>query len=305
MSIFINQATQFIIQGITGKEGQRAASFMMSAGSRVVGGVRPGKAGELVEGIPVYDTVKDIIKAFPAKESGSHSYAIASVIAVPPAVVKGAAEEAILAGVKFLIPIAEGVPVKDMAFLYELASKYGARILGPNTVGMIVPGVCKAGVIGGADNRAFMPGPVGIVSKSGGMTSETARLLSSAGIGQSTCVNIGGDKLIGTDFVNCLKAFAQDDQTKAVVLFGEIGGRYEEEAAEYLKSSAYSKPVIAFISGASAERFKGMTLGHAGAIIHGQQGTRASKVRALQDAGVIVVDVHHEIVGEVKRVLTG
>ena len=242
MSILINQNTKYLIQGITGKEGQRAAAFMKAAGGVLIGGVRPGKAGEVVEGVPVFNTVKDVIAQSPVPSSQSP---LVSVIIVPPLVVKGAVIEAIDAGVPFIIPIAEGVPVHDTAYLIAYAKEKGARILGPNTVGLISPGKSKAGVIGGQDNRSFSPGSVGIISKSGGMTSETARLLTRAGIGQSTCVNIGGDKLIGTDFVDCLELFAEDEETKAVVLFGEIGGTYEEQAAEYIQSSGFKKPVIA------------------------------------------------------------
>jgi succinyl-CoA synthetase alpha subunit len=292
MSILIDENTKYIIQGITGKEGQRAAKFMVAAGSQLIGGVRPGKAGEEVEGVKVYDAVKDIPDAD------------CSVITVPPQFVKDAVQEAVDAGIKLIIPIAEGVPLQDTAWVIAYAESNGSRILGPNTVGLISPSKkSKAGVIGGEGNKAFMPGPVGIISKSGGMTSETARLLTQAGIGQSTCINIGGDKLIGTDIKECLELFAQDDDTKVIVLFGEIGGTYEEQAAEFIQSSGFTKPVIAFISGKFAERWKGVSLGHAGAIIEGNQGTRNSKVLALEAAGVTVVDIHHELVNKVKEVL--
>lgn len=296
MAILVNQYTRYLIQGITGKEGQRAASFMKAAGSHVIAGVRPGKAGEVVEGVPVFDTVADVVSAHGPEH-------LCSVIIVPPAVVKSAVKEAVDAGVKFVVPIAEGVPLHDTAYLLAYAREKGARILGPNTVGVISPGKSKAGVIGGQDNRAFMPGPVGIISKSGGMTGETARLLTRAGIGQSTCVNIGGDKLEGMDFVDCLKLFKDDEETKAVVLFAEIGGTYEEQAAQYLKTSGWSKPIIAFISGRFAEKFRSIPLGHAGAVIEGNMGTRNSKVHALQEAGVQVVDIHHELVNAVQAVL--
>jgi len=299
MSILIDQNTRFLIQGITGKEGQRATSFMLGAGSQIIGGVRPGKAGEQVEGISVFDSVQDLLNE--NKEIDPQN--LCSVITVPPKVAKGAAQEAIDAGIKLIIPIAEGIPVQDTAWLIAYAKKNGARIIGPNTVGIISPGKSKAGVVGGTDNQAFMPGPVGIISKSGGMTSETARLLTQAGIGQSTCINIGGDKIIGTDYVDVLKLFAEDDETKVIVLFGEIGGSYEEQAAEYIQSSGFSKPVVAFISGKFAERWRGVTLGHAGAIIEGNKGTRGSKVFALESAGVKVVDIHHELVDVVKKVL--
>ena len=294
MSILIDENTTYIIQGITGKEGQRAAKFMVSAGSQVIGGVRPGKAGEEVEGIKVYNAVKDI---------ADQQQIDCSVITVPPKFVKDAVIEAIEAGITLIVPIAEGVPVHDTSWLYAYALENDARILGPNTVGIISPGKSKAGVIGGQDNRAYSSGSVGIISKSGGMTSETARLLTQAGIGQSTCINIGGDKIVGTDFVDALQLFAEDDETKAIVLFGEIGGTYEEQAAEYIKESNFSKPIVAFISGKFAEKWRGVPLGHAGAIIEGNKGTRNSKVNALESAGVKVVDVHHEIVAAIQAVI--
>lgn len=303
MAILIDQTTKFIIQGITGKEGQRAAAFMKTAGSNIVAGVRPGKAGEVVEGVKVFDTVVDAVAASgPITPSGAPGiHPLCSVIIVPPLAVKAAAKEAIDAGAGLIIPIAEGIPVHDTAWILAYAQEHGSRVLGPNTVGIVSVGKSKAGVIGGTGNQAFLPGHVSVISRSGGMTQETARLLTRAGIGQSTCVNIGGDRLVGTDIVDCLKLFAQDDDTHAVVLFGEIGGTYEEQAAEYIKSSGFKKPVVAFISGVFAERFRGIPLGHAGAVIEGTQGSRRSKVEALQSAGVVVVDVHHELVGAIQK----
>lgn len=299
MSILIDQNTRYIIQGITGKEGQRATSFMLAAGSQIIGGVRPGKAGEEIEGILVYESVQDVLK----DHADIDPQNICSVITVPPKVAKGAVLEALESGVKLVIPIAEGIPVQDTTWLLASAKKNKARMIGPNTVGIISPGKSKAGVVGGSGNQAYSPGSVGIISKSGGMTSETARLLTQAGIGQSTCINIGGDKIIGTDFVDALQLFAEDEETKAIVLFCEIGGTYEEQAAEYIKSSGFSKPIIAFVSGKFAERWRGVSLGHAGAIIEGNRGTRGSKVLALESAGVTVVDIHHELVNAVKKVL--
>lgn len=292
MAILINKDTQFIVQGITGKEGQRAAKFMLAAGSKVVGGVRPGKAGEEVEGIKVFDAVKDI--------AGPVDF---SVITVPPKFVKDAVVEAVEAGVKTVLPVAEGVPVHDTAWLYAFCKERGVRLIGPNTAGVITPGQAMAGLMGGRGKDAFTPGAVGIISKSGGMTSETARLLSQAGIGQSTCISIGGDKIAGTDIRDCLELFAADDDTKAIVLFGEVGGTYEEQAAEWVKASGFSKPIVAFITGQFAKRFPGVPLGHAGAIIERNKGTRRSKVDALESAGVTVVEVHHELVGAIKKVL--
>lgn len=306
MAILVDANTKYIVQGLTGKEGQRAAAFMKAMGAEIIGGVRPGKGGEVVDGVRVFDGVKEAlagaVRERPVHDS-SQLYDLASVIIVPPMAVKAAVKEALDAGVKFVIPIAEGVPVHDTAWMLAYAREKGARLLGPNTVGIISPGKSKAGVIGGADNRAFLQGHVGIISKSGGMTGETARLLTHAGIGQSTCVNIGGDRLVGIDMVDCLKLFAEDAETRTIAIFGEIGGTYEEQAAEFIKTSGFQKPVIAFISGVFAERFRGIPLGHAGAVIEGTQGTRLSKVTALRAAGVMVVDVHHELVDAVKRVM--
>ncbi len=302
MAIFVNEKTLYILQGITGKEGQRAAAFMKASGSTIIAGVRPGKGGEMVESVPVFNTVAAAIAATGGK-TGGKTENLCSVIIVPPAAVKAAVLEAIDAGIKLIIPITEGVPVHDTAYLLAYARSKNVRIIGPNTVGILSPGKSKAGVIGGADDRAYSAGNVGIISKSGGMTGETARLLTRTRIGQSTCVNIGGDKLIGTDIVDCLQAFAQDEDTKLVVLFGEIGGTYEEQAADFIKRTKFNKPIVAFISGAAAERWQSVALGHAGAIIEGNLGTRASKVRALKAAGVHIVDIHHELVGVVQSLI--
>lgn len=294
MSILIGENTQYIIQGITGKEGRRAVSFMLASGSKIIGGVRPGKAGEEIKGIKVYDSVREITDKQPVD---------CSVITVPAQFVKDAVVEAVDAGIKLVVPIAEGVPVHDTAWLYAYLAEKGARIIGPNTAGIISPGKSMAGLMGGRGQSAYSPGSVGIISKSGGMTSETARILTNAGIGQSTCISIGGDRIIGTNFADCLRLFADDNETKAIVMFGEIGVAYEEAAAKFIKDAKFSKPVVAFISGQFAEKWRDVPLGHAGAIIEGNKGTRKSKVDALEAVGVKVVDIHHEIVDAVKEVL--
>jgi succinyl-CoA synthetase alpha subunit len=267
---------------------------MLSYGTNVVAGVRPGKAGETVEGVPVFNTVKDALK--------THPDITISVIIVPAQAAKAAIIEALEAGIKLINVITENIPIKDTAYCVALAKKKHARIIGPTSIGIISPEKAKVGMIGGMDNEQFIPGNVGIISKSGGMSSETASILTRAGIGQTTVVGCGADVIMGTTIVDLLELFRNDAETKVVVLFGEIGGTAEEDAAEYITRTNYSKPVIAFISGSFAESLPSTTLGHAGAIIEEGKGTRAAKVTALRNAGVHVVDVHHEIVETVKKV---
>jgi succinyl-CoA synthetase alpha subunit len=295
MAILINQNTEVLVQGITGKEGTRSTQFMLNYGTKVVAGVRPGKAGENVEGVPVYNTIKDALL--------QHPNISITVIIVPAKVAKHAIIEAIEAGIKLINVITENIPIKDSAYCIALAQKNYAKIIGPTSIGICSPGKSKVGMIGGPKTEQFMPGPVGIISKSGGMSSETANILTLAGIGQSTAIGIGADVLIGTTIVELLEMFKHDDQTKIVVIFGEIGGTAEEDAAAYIKETQYPKPVVAFISGKFAETLPDTTLGHAGAIIEGGKGTRKAKVAALEAAGVHVVDVHHEIVDKVRELL--
>ncbi len=295
MGILINENTEVLVQGITGKEGVRATQFMLQYKTKVVAGVRPGKAGEYVEGVPVYDTVQDAVAV--------HSNISISVVIVPPKTAKHAVKEAIDAGIKTICVITENIPIKDTAYCIALASQNNARIIGPTSIGIISPGKAKIGLIGGNSNEQFMPGHVGIISKSGGMSSETANILTQAGIGQSTVIGIGADVLIGTPYTKILEMFKNDDETKVIVIFGEIGGTAEEDAAEYIKKTNYPKPIIAFISGKFAETLPSTTLGHAGAIIEEGKGTRKAKVDALTAAGVYVVDVHHEIVEKAKELL--
>lgn len=295
MAILINKNTKVLVQGITGKEGIRATQFMKAYGTNVVTGVRPGKAGETVEGVPVHNTVKDALQAHPEINL--------SLIIVPAKAAKEAIIEAIEANIKLIVVITENIPIKDTAYCVALAKKYNAQIIGPTSIGIISPGKAKIGMIGGMDNEQFTPGSVAIISKSGGMSSETASILTLAGIGQSTVVGCGADVIMGTTIVDLLELFRNDAETKVVVLFGEIGGTAEEDAAEYIKRTTYPKPVVAFISGSFAESLPSTTLGHAGAIIEEGKGTRQAKVAALRNAGVHVVDVHHEIVEKVKRLL--
>jgi succinyl-CoA synthetase alpha subunit len=296
MAILIDQNTEVLVQGITGKEGTRSTQFMLNYNTKVVAGVRPGKGGEQVENVPVYNTVKEALT--------SHQKISITVIIVPAKVAKHAIIEAIEAGIKTINVITENMPIKDTAYCIALAQKNNAMIIGPTSIGIISPGKSKVGMIGGPTTEQFKEGPVGIISKSGGMSSETANILTMADIGQSTVVGMGADVLIGTTYIELLEMFKNDEQTKVIVLFGEIGGTAEEDAAEYIKETNYPLPIVAFISGKFAETLPHTTLGHAGAIIEEGKGTRATKVAALRDAGVHVVDVHHEIVDKVREILS-
>jgi len=295
MSILINEKTKVLVQGITGKEGIRATQFMKAYNTNVIAGVRPGKGGETVEGVPVYNSCKEAMRA--------HPDITISVIIVPARGAKDAVMEALEANIKIINVITENIPIKDTAHCVALAKKHHATIIGPTSIGIISPGKAKVGMIGGLTSEQFSKGNVGIISKSGGMSSETASILTKAGIGQSTVVGCGADVIMGTNYVELLEMFKSDEETKVIVLFGEIGGTAEEDAAEYIKKTNYPKPVVAFISGKFAEMLPSTTLGHAGAIIEEGKGTRAAKVDALRSAGVHVVEVHHEIVEKVKELL--
>lgn len=284
MSILINEHTRLLIQGITGSEGSRACRDMLAYGTRVVAGVTPGKGGQLVENVPVYNTVREAVAAHPDVN--------ASLIVVPARFAKDAALEAIAASVPLVNILTEHVPVADTALVLAHARVAGVRVVGPASVGIISPGRAKVGSIGMAQMaRAYTPGPVGLISKSGGMTSEIALALSKAGFGQSTAVGIGADVIMGSAFADLLALFAEDPETRAVVLFGEVGGTYEEQAATYMKEAGFQKPVVALIAGGFGDALPEETvLGHAGAIVSRGRGSYASKVSALRDAGATVVD---------------
>jgi len=272
VSIFIDNDTTLLIQGITGRDGSFHAKQMMEYGTRVVGGVTPGKGGQMFEGtVPIFNTVAQAVAA-----TGANT----SVIYVPPPFAADAMMEAAAAGVKLIVCITEGVPVLDMTRVYPYVKELGARLLGPNCPGLITPGASKVGIIPG---RICMPGPVGVVSRSGTLTYEIVNLLTKAGIGQSTCVGIGGDPINGTNFIDALAAFEADPQTKVVAMMGEIGGTDEQEAAEYVRTKM-TKPVVGFIAGQTAP--PGRRMGHAGAIISGSAGTAAEKIEAFEKAGM-------------------
>ncbi|MQL53137.1 succinate--CoA ligase subunit alpha [Desulfofundulus thermobenzoicus] len=299
MSILIDERSRVVVQGITGREGMVRTKLMVDYGTNVVAGVTPGKKGEAVFGVPVFDTVEEAWE-----EAGPLDV---SVIFVPAPFVKGAAFEAIDAGVKLLVIVPDRVPLYDVLEIDALARRKKVRFVGPNTLGMISPGKAVVGMIGGKAATArewFRPGPVGVISRSGGITSAISYYLTRAGVGLSTVIHVGGDPIIGLPFPELLKEFEQDPETKAVVMFGEIGTSQEETAAELIKAGEFTKPLVAFIGGAAAK--SGTRFSHAGAIIEGGRGTHRGKVESLRSAGAIVVDtfddlftVTPEIVGKI------
>jgi succinyl-CoA synthetase alpha subunit len=272
VSVFIGKDTTLVVQGITGRDGSFHTKQMIEYGTRVVAGVTPGKGGQKFEGtVPVYNTVADAVQA-----TGANT----SVIYVPPMFAADAIIEAADAGVQLIVAITEGVPVLDMTRVYPYVKDKGVRLLGPNCPGLISPGESKVGIIPG---RICTPGPVGVVSRSGTLTYEIVYQLTRAGIGQTTCVGIGGDPINGTNFIDALAAFEADPATKVVCMMGEIGGTDEQEAARFVKEHM-TKPVVGFIAGQTAP--PGRRMGHAGAIISGSAGTAAEKIQAFQEAGM-------------------
>lgn len=273
MSILVNRTTRLLVQGITGREGLFHTQQMIEYGTKVVAGVTPGKGGEWVAGVPVFDTVHDAVEATAANTS---------IIYVPARFAADAIFEAADAGIGLIVCITEGIPVLDMVQVKAYLDARGVRLIGPNCPGLITPGEAKVGIMPG---HIHIPGNVGVVSRSGTLTYEVVYALSERGIGQSTAVGIGGDPVIGSDFIDILRLFEQDPATEQVVLIGEIGGNDEERAAEFIINSM-SKPVTAFIAGQTAP--PGKRMGHAGAIISGGSGTAAEKIKALEAAGVRV-----------------
>ncbi len=283
MSVFINNDTKLLIQGITGRDGSFHARQMMDYGTQVVAGVTPGKGGQKFEDkVPVFDTVAEAVSA-----TGANT----SVIYVPPMFAADAMMEAAAAGISLIVCITEGVPVLDMTRVYPYVQEHGARLIGPNCPGAISPGQSKVGIIPG---NICTPGPVGLVSRSGTLTYEVVNQMTRAGLGQTSCVGIGGDPINGTNFIDCLAAFEADPDTKAVVLIGEIGGTDEQEAARFVKENM-KKPVVGFIAGQTAP--PGRRMGHAGAIISGSSGTAAEKIAAFQEAGMGVAERPRDVVG--------
>ncbi|HEY7898745.1 MAG TPA: succinate--CoA ligase subunit alpha [Gemmatimonadaceae bacterium] len=287
MSIFIDDNTRLVVQGITGRDGSFHSKQMMEYGTHVVSGVTPGKGGQKFENsVPIFNTVYEAVR-----ETGANT----SVIYVPPVGAADAMMEAADAGIELVVCITEGVPVLDMTFVYPFMKEKGVRLLGPNCPGLISPGKSKVGIIPG---RICTPGPIGLVSRSGTLTYELVYQMTRAGLGQTTCVGIGGDPINGTNFIDCLSAFERDPDTTAVVMIGEIGGTDEQEAAKFVKEKM-TKPVVGFIAGQTAP--PGRRMGHAGAIISGSSGTAAEKMQAFEENGLGVAKRPIDVVGLLKE----
>jgi succinyl-CoA synthetase alpha subunit len=280
MSVLVSAETKVVIQGITGHQGTVHARQMQAFGTHVVAGVTPGKAGSTVEGVPVYDAVVDAVQATGAN---------ASCIFVPAPFAKDALLEAVDAGIRLVVIVTEHIPFHDMLVMYHYARAHGTRIIGPNCPGIASPGKAKVGII---PNVVFRPGRVGVISRSGTLTYEIVNGIREHGLGQSTCIGLGGDPVVGTSFVDALPLFEEDPETDLLVMVGEIGGTAEEEAAEYIHAK-FTKPVVAYIAGRSAP--PGKRMGHAGAIISRGRGTAESKLAALQAAGARVARFPYEI----------
>ncbi len=290
MSILITKDTRFIIQGITGREAVNLTRENLDYGSKIVGGVTPGRAGRDVYGVPVFDCVADVVKKEGAVEG--------SIISVPPGFVKDAAFEAIENGVRIIVIVTENIPRKDVAQMVELANLRGARIIGPNCLGIISPDEAKMGGVGGpaANTRqAYTKGNIGIMSRSGGMTTEIASTLTAAGLGQSTCVSIGGDAIVGTTYAELMPLFEADPETKAIAIYSEPGGRMEAELAEWVKANDSRLPIVAFMAGRFMDEMKGMRFGHAGTIVEGKEDTTAEKIARMEASGISVAERIEEI----------
>ena len=280
MSILIDKNTKLLVQGITGSQGMLHTRGCMDYGTNVVAGVTPGKGGQDFEGVPIFNSVLEAVKATDAN---------ASMILVPPAFAADAIMEAAAAEIPLIVAITEGVPVVDMVQAVDFVSKKGCRLIGPNCPGIITPGQSKIGIMPGAIHKT---GGIGIVSRSGTLTYEAVGQITRVGLGQSTCIGIGGDPVNGTNFIDCLNLFEKDEQTEAIVMIGEIGGYAEEQAADYVKNNV-TKPIVSFIAGQTAP--PGRRMGHAGAIISGGHGTAEEKMNALREAGVHVINSLDEI----------
>ncbi|MGD9973353.1 MAG: succinate--CoA ligase subunit alpha [Desulfatirhabdiaceae bacterium] len=276
MSIFVNKDTRLLVQGITGKEGQFHTRQCVAYGTRVVAGVTPGKAGQNMDGIPVFNTVQDAVK-----ETGANC----SMIFVPPPFAADAIMEASDSGVNLIVAITEGIPVLDMMRVKNYLSTKACRLIGPNCPGIITPGECKIGIMPGPIHKPG--GPIGVVSRSGTLTYEVVHQLTLQNIGQTTCIGIGGDPVNGTNFIDCLSAFQNDPDTQGIVMVGEIGGTAEEEASEFIKNHV-TKPVVGFIAGLTAP--PGRRMGHAGAIISGSSGTGQAKIAAMKACGIHICE---------------
>ncbi|MEE2675046.1 MAG: CoA-binding protein [Myxococcota bacterium] len=290
MSILITKDTRFIVQGITGREAVNLTRENLDYGAKIVGGVTPGRAGRDVYGVPVYDCVRDIVK--------SHGQVDGSVVCVPPRFTRDAVFEALENDVKLIVVVTENVPRREVAQAVELASLRGARIIGPNCLGIISPGEAKMGGVGGpAENtrQAYSKGEIGVMSRSGGMTTEIASTLTNAGLGQSTAVSIGGDAIIGSTYAELMPLFEDDPETQAVAIYSEPGGRMEAELADWMRENDSRLPVVAFMAGRFMDEMRGMRFGHAGTIVEGVEDTTAEKIKRMEQAGISVAERIEEI----------
>ena len=297
MSILLTRNTRFIIQGITGREAVNLTRENLDYGAKIVGGVTPGRAGRDVYGIPVYDCVRDAVAANGGSIEGS-------IVSVPPKFTQDAIIEALENGIKLIVVVTENVPRKQVAQAVELAELRGARIIGPNCLGIISPDECKMGGVGGpATNtrQAYKKGAIGVMSRSGGMTTEIASTLTAAGLGQSTCVSIGGDAIVGTTYAELMPFFEADHDTQAIVIYSEPGGRMEAELAEWVREHESRLPIVAFMAGRFMDEMQGMRFGHAGTIVEGKEDTTAEKIKRMEAAGISVAERIEEIPGLLRR----
>jgi succinyl-CoA synthetase alpha subunit len=299
MSILINENTTFIVQGITGREAVNLTRECLDygKGAKVVGGVTPGRKGRDVHGVPVFDTVEQAVEHHGAPVNGS-------VVTVPPAFTKDAVFEALEHGIELIVIVTERIPRRDVAQMVELADAKGARIIGPNCLGVIVPDVIKMGGIGGPAKdaaKAYSPGSVGVMSRSGGMTTEISSTLTAAGLGQSTAVSIGGDAIIGSTYTELMPLFEADEQTQAIVIYTEPGGRMEADLARHVTDTNSRLPIVAFMAGKFMDEMPGMSFGHAGTIVEGKADTAAEKIARLGEAGITVAEEIAEIPDLVKE----
>jgi succinyl-CoA synthetase alpha subunit len=291
MSILLKKSTRFIVQGITGREAINLTRENLDYGAKIVGGVTPGRAGRDVYGVPVYDCVRDAVAANGGKIEGS-------IISVPPKFTQDAMFEALENGIELIVVVTENVPRKQVAQAVELAELRGARIIGPNCLGIISPDECKMGGVGGpaANTRqAYKKGNIGVMSRSGGMTTEIASTLTAAGLGQSTCVSIGGDAIVGTTYAELMPFFEADPETHAIAIYSEPGGRMEAELAEWVVEHESRLPIVAFMAGRFMDEMKGMRFGHAGTIVEGKEDTTAEKIKRMEAAGISVAERIEEI----------
>ncbi len=299
MGILVHKDFTFIVQGITGREAVNFTRECLEYGSKIVGGVTPGKGGQDVYGVPVHDTVRSITE---------RRHVDGSVITVPAAFARDAAFEAIDAGIKLHVIITEGIPRKDATQIVEYATLHGARVIGPNCLGVIIPDVCRFGSLGGPAvdcRKAFKPGIVGVMSRSGGMTTEICNALSAAGLGERTAISVGGDPVIGSTYSDLMPLFEKDPDTKAIVIYSEPGGATEAELARWAKENESRLPIVAFVAGRFMDDMPGMSFGHAGTVVEKRLDSPADKIRRMREAGISVAEEIGDIPGLVKQRLDG